>query len=89
MPVFVLSTVTGPRVNYLVRDTKKAVLLALMDDGEQLQYWVPKSQCKLRKRKAIDIKDGVAVESDREVLEVVITDWFWKKREVAKPMGGY
>jgi len=89
MPVFVLSKVVGPRVNYLVRDTKKAVLLALMDNGEQLQYWFAKSQCTLRKRKAIGIVDGKPVELDRDILEVVIPDWLWKKREVARPMGCY
>ena len=89
MPVFVLSKVTGPRVNYLVRDTKKAALLAIMDNGEQLQYWFPKSVINLRKRKAIDIVNGKPVELDREILEVVIPDWLWEKREVAKPMGCY
>lgn len=84
----VLTKIPGPRVNYLVKQTKKAVLLALMDNGDQIQYWFPKSQCKIRKRDSIKIVDDKPV-VDGVILEVVIEDWIWKKREPAKPMGCY
>lgn len=89
MQIMELTKTPGPRVNYLVKQTKKAVLLALMDNGEQIQYWFPKSQCKIRKRDKITIVDNEPVETGEKVLEVVIEDWIWKKREPAKPMGCY
>lgn len=89
MPVIVLSKISGPRVSYLVKQTRKAVLLALIDDGDQIQYWVPKSQCTLRKRKEIKIDNGIPVETGNEIFEVSIEDWFWRKRQPAKPMGCY
>lgn len=89
MPVIVLSDSNGPRDNYVVKQTKKAVLLALMVDGDQVQYWFPKSQCALRKRDEIKIENGIPVETGKKIFEVSITEWIWKKKEPAKPMGCY
>jgi hypothetical protein len=83
---FVLSPIKKPNCNYLVKQTKGAVLLVLMDGGEQVPYWVPKSQPKLGKRDVIRIIKGKPEVVD-QVHEVTITDWWWSRREPAKPMG--
>jgi len=83
---FVLSPVKKPNCNYLVKQTKQAVLLVLMDEGEQVPYWVPKSQAKLHPRDVIRIVGGKPMLVD-QIYEVSITDWWWEKREPAKPMG--
>ena len=83
---FVLSLVKKPNCNYLVKQTKQAVLLVLMDDGEQVPYWVPKSQAKLHTIDVIRIVKGKPEIVD-QVYEVTISDWWWPKREPAKPMG--
>lgn len=89
MPTFTLSKIKGPRVNHLVKQTRKAVLLNLIVDGDQIGYWFPKSQCTLRKRKEIRIEDGKPVETGITIFEVYISNWIWNKREPAKPMGCY
>ncbi len=89
MPTFILSKEAGPRVNHLVKQTRMAVLLNLMVDGDQIGYWFPKSQCTLRKRKEIKLENGRPVETGKIIFEVNISDWVWNKREPAKPMGCY
>ena len=83
---FTLSPIKKPNCNYLEKQTHDAILLTLMDNGAQVSYWVPKSQATLRKRDVIRIIDKKPVVVD-QVFEVVITDWWWGKREPAKPMG--
>jgi hypothetical protein len=85
---FVLSPVKRPACNYMVKQTKQAILLVLLDDGAQVPYWVPKSQATLKKRDVIRIVDKKPVVVD-QVFEAVITDWWWERREPAKPMGCY
>lgn len=85
---FVLSPVKKPNCNYLVKQTRRAILLVLMDEGAQVPYWVPKSQSTLKKRDVIRIVDKKPVIVN-QVFEVTIADWWWKLREPAKPMGCY
>lgn len=50
MPRFKLSKARGPKVNWMEKQTRKAVLLHLVDqNGNQEAYWFPKSQCTLFK----------------------------------------
>jgi hypothetical protein len=83
---FLLSSEDYPIRNYVVKNTQKAVLVSLIDDGEQKQYWVPKSQAKIEKKDVIRVIDGKPkIVGQQFVLE--ITDWWWARRQPAKPMG--
>lgn len=74
MPYFRLSKEPGPKVNWMEKQTKKAVLLHLVDEnGNQSAYWMPKSQLKLNR--------------SGETFEVVVSPWAWERREPAKGMG--
>ena len=74
MPVFILSKEPAPKVNWMEKQTKKAVLLHLLDEnGNQDAYWMPKSQLKLNHR--------------GETFEVEVSPWVWTRREPAKGMG--
>jgi hypothetical protein len=71
--MFKLSKTAGPTVNYMAKQTRKAVLLFLMDNGEQVSYWFPKSQLQLT-----NMEHGFVVR---------VTDWAWENRKPAKAMG--
>jgi len=50
--------------------TDKAILLVVSDDGEEKQFWLPKSQ--------VDDADDVAIGD----TELYVTAWFRKKMEM-------
>jgi len=83
---FVLSPVKKPNCNYMVKQTKRAILLVLMDDGAQVSYWVPKSQATLRKRDVIRIIDKKPVVVD-QVYEVVINGLVVEQKRTGKTDG--
>lgn len=74
MPLFRLSSSRGPKVNWMEKQTRKAVLLHLVDEnGNQDAYWFPKSQCTLS--------------SCDEGFEVDIVWRAWNNRKPAVGMG--
>jgi hypothetical protein len=77
MPNFTLSKVKGPKVNFMEKQTRSAVLLHLMEHGNQTAYWFPKSQLELR---PIEVRG-------EKMFEVYISQWAWSRREPAKGMG--
>jgi len=77
MPIFTLSKNRGPKVNFMEKQTRKAVLLHLMENGNQTAYWFPKSQLELKR---IEVRG-------EEMFEVIISQWAWVRREPATGMG--
>jgi len=77
MPVFLLSKIPGPKVHFMEKQTRKAILLHLVEHGNQTAYWFPKSQLELKK-----VKSG-----SEDMFEVYISQWAWARREPAVGMG--
>lgn len=74
MQRFRLSKSKGSKVNWMEKQTRKAVLLHLVDsDGNQEAYWIPKSQ-------AVLSKSG-------DIFYVDVTNWTWENRKPAVGMG--
>jgi len=74
MPRFKLSKQAGPKVNWMEKQTQKAVLFHLVDEnGNQETYWIPKSQAKLLPHEEFFIVD--------------VTQWAWENRKPAVGMG--
>jgi hypothetical protein len=74
MPRFILSKQAGPKVNWMEKQTRKAILLHLVDvNGNQGAYWIPKSQAVLEPHEGFFIVD--------------VTQWAWENRKPAVGMG--